>query len=336
MLRFAIIGTGFMGETHADCFTSAEGVEGARLTAVVSRNPEKGAAFAAKYGIPWYEDYETMLKDDIADAVDICLPTFLHEPYVIRGAEEKKHIFCEKPVTLSRESLDRMLGAVEKAGVRFAVAQVVRFWSENRALARMVDRGELGTVKTVYASRLATHPVWSEWYADPKLSGGALFDLHLHDLDYLCHTFGDVDSVYAQGTQNERGSWNHVSSALRFSNGIRAVSESSLDMPPSYPLSTLLRICGERKSVEYRMSAGINLEDLDGARRQTVEYGSDGSPRILEIPVADAYREELAYFTDCVNKNRPLKMLSVESIQRVFGVLLAIKESLETGKVVSL
>lgn len=340
MLRFAILGTGFMAETHARCFSSIEGAneganEGAKLTAVVSRSPRRGRAFAEKYGIRWYEDNESMLKDDIADAVDVCLPTFLHESAVVQAAEFGRHVFCEKPVTLTQDSLNRMLRAVADAGVYFAVGQVVRFWSENRAAARMYERGEFGGIRTIYASRLAAHPRWSDWYEDPELSGGGLFDLHLHDVDYLCHTFGKVESVYARGIRNERGCWNHVTSTLNFSGGFSGVTESSIEMPVSYPLSTFLRIAGERKTVECRMRAGKNLENLDAAIRESVEYRGDGTHGPLDIELKDAYREQLSHFAECVITNRPVEMLSVRSIREAFGVILAVKESLETGKVVS-
>ena len=329
MLRFAILGAGFMAEAHARCFSS---IEGAKLTAVVSRSPDKGLAFAEKYGIRWYEDYQNMLEDHIADAVDVCLPTFLHESAVVQAARCGRHVFCEKPVTLTQGSLDRMLRATSDAGVHFAVGQVVRFWPENRAVAEMLQRGEFGKVQAIYASRLAAHPQWSDWYQDPELSGGGLFDLHLHDVDYLCHTFGDVESVYARGLQNQRGCWNHVTSTLNFAVGFSAVTESSIEMPISYPLSTLLRVVGERKAVECRMRAGKNLENLAAAIRESVEYRCDGTHGSLNIELKDAYREELADFVECVAQNRPVEM---QSIQKAFRVILAVKESLETGKVVS-
>ena len=55
-----------------------------------------------------------MLQIEEVDIVDICLPTFLHEQYVLLAGRYKKHILCEKPVTLSLESMDRMLAAVKK------------------------------------------------------------------------------------------------------------------------------------------------------------------------------------------------------------------------------
>ncbi len=333
MLRFAIIGTGFMGETHARCLSSIENV---KLTAIVSRDPDTGKDFARNFGSKWYTDYETMLEDDVADVVDICLPSFLHEEAVIKAAEKHKHIFCEKPVALSLDSLDRMIKVVEEAGVRFAVGHVVRFWPENELIKAMYDSGDFGIVRTVYASRLSTHPSWSDWFKDPRKSGGGLFDLHIHDTDYLCHTFGKVKRVFAQGIKNERGCWNHVSSTLDFKNGIRAVIESCIEMPKSYPMTTLLRVIGSNKAVEYTMRAGENLEDIGAAVRQTIEFSQDGEPEKLNIPDKDAYYEELKYFSESILKDRKMSKLTIESIIESLEVISAIKKSLETGELVEL
>ena len=90
-----------------------------------------------------------------------------------------------------------MLHAAEEAGVQFAVGQAVRFWPEYVKAKELYDSGALGTVKYARASRLSVHPAWSEWYRRPENSGGGLFDLHLHDIDYLCYIFGKVKQVYA-------------------------------------------------------------------------------------------------------------------------------------------
>ena len=83
------------------------------------------------------------------------------------------------------------------------------------------------------------------------------------------------------------------------------------------------------------MRAGKNLENLDAAIRESVEYRGDGTHGPLDIELKDAYREQLSHFAECVITNRPVEMLSVRSIRETFGVILAVKESLETGKVVS-
>ena len=168
----------------------------------------------------------------------------------------KNHILCEKPVTLSLESLDRMLRAAEEAGVQFAVGQAVRFWPEYVRPRKLYDSGVLGTVKYARASRLSVHPAWSEWYRKPENSGGGLFDLHLHDIDYLCYIFGRVKQVYAVGRKNDVGCWNHVASSLTFENGVQATAEGIIEMPKGFPFTMELNVVGDEKAVCYRHARG--------------------------------------------------------------------------------
>lgn len=149
-----------MGRTHV---TAYKAMPNAKVTAVCDLNEKQGKDLAEFAGCDWYNDGESMLNTVDIDVVDICLPTFLHEQYVLLAAGHKKHVICEKPVTLSLESLDRMIAATKEAGVQFAVGQVVRFWPEYVRAKEMAETGKLGTIKYARASRLSEHPAWSEW-----------------------------------------------------------------------------------------------------------------------------------------------------------------------------
>ncbi len=332
MVRIAIIGAGFMGKTHLKAYQT---MERAKVTAVCDRNEAQGRALAEKAGCTWYSDGDEMLSKAEVDVVDICLPTFLHEPYALLGAKYRKHIICEKPVTLNLESLNRMLTAAEAAGVQFAVGQAVRFWPEYVKTKELFESGALGQVKYARASRLSVHPAWSEWYRRPENSGGGLFDLHLHDIDYLCYLFGTVRQVYSVGQQNELGSWNHVATSLTFENGIQATSESIIEMPEGFPFTMELNVVGDQRAVCYRMRAGANLEDVASAVRETWLYG-EHKAEPLEIDPYDAYQRELEHFINHIDAGTPITAITPKEIRHVLRVILAIKESLETGRTVQL
>ncbi|MEG1176675.1 MAG: Gfo/Idh/MocA family oxidoreductase [Ruthenibacterium sp.] len=333
LVNVAIIGAGFMGKTHLNAYQT---MENARVTAICDLNEEQGKALAAEVGCTWFHCGETMLEQVPVDVVDICLPTFLHEEYVLLAARHHKHVLCEKPVTLSIDAYDRMAGAAREAGVQFAVGQAVRFWPEYVKAKQLYDEGCFGTIKYVHASRLSVHPAWSEWYRRPENSGGGLFDLHLHDVDYLCYLLGRVKTVYAIGKRNELGCWNHVVSSLTFENGISAVAEGVIEMPQGFPFTMELTIVGDQKGMEYRMRAGANLEDVDSAVRKSSLYGVGEQPQVLDIEPYDAYTAELRYFIDCIEANRPISVITPEDARHVLSVILAIRTSLENGEAVQL
>lgn len=333
MLRSAIIGTGFIGNAHA---TAYKNMDNAQLVAIVDVDEEKGRKAAEDFDCKYYKDAEEMLQAEEVDIVDICLPTFLHEQYVLLAARYKKHILCEKPVTLSLESMDRMLAAVKEAGVRFMVAQVVRFWPEYIKIKEMYDAGDFGDVRMVYANRIAQHPNWTQWHRDPGKSGGGLFDLHLHDIDFVQYLFGKVKSVYAVGKASETGCWNFVMTTLKFENGNYATVEGIFDMTENYPFTMTFRIIGETKTVDYSMVAGFNLEDVGSSKRAAVLYESGHEPRKLDIDEKDAYQIELEYFVGHIESGKPFDVITPEDSRHVVAVICAIQKSLETGKVVEL
>lgn len=334
MVRSAIIGTGFIGDQHANATKNAKNLE---LAAIVDVNEERAREMAEKYGVKYYTDAEEMFCTEKIDMVDICLPTFLHEQYVELGAKHKVNVLCEKPVTLTLESMDRMIEATKAAGVKFMVAQVVRFWPEYLAIKKLYDQGKFGEIKMVYAARLAQHPLWTTWHRDPDKGGGGLFDLHLHDIDYARYLFGEIDTVYAVGWRSETGCWNHVSTSLKFKNGVKAVVEGGFDMTEKFPFTMKFRIVGESASVDYDMIAGFNLEDVASSKRATMLYENGSDPSAVEVDTGvDAYQTELEYFADCIEHGKPTDVVPVEQSREVVKTMLAIKQSLETGMVVSL
>ena len=334
MVKVGIIGTGFIGNAHAAACRNAKTMI---LGAICDVNEASGKKAAEENGCKYYRDAEEMLQKEDIDMVDICLPTFLHEQYVLLAAKYKKNVICEKPITLTLESMDRMISATREAGVLFMVAQVVRFWPEYVEIKKLYDEGKFGEIKMVYASRMAQHPNWTEWHKNPKNSGGGLFDLHLHDIDYLRYIFGEVKSVYAVGWQSETGCWNHVTTSLIFKNGVRAVAEGAFEMTEKHPFTMTFRLVGETRTADYKLIAGFNLEDVGNSKREAILYENGSDPMVIPADATvDAYQAELEYFADCIEKEKPAEMVSIESSRDVVRIMLAIQKSLETGEVVKI
>lgn len=328
MVKIAILGAGFMGGTHAVAY---EHIGNAETAAIFDKNETLGREFAEKYHCRYYNDFARMAEECEFDVVDICLPTFLHEEYVALGTSYKKHIFCEKPVALSVDSLNRMIHGVKEAGVQMMVGQVLRFWPEYVNARNMYTSGELGRLNYVFAARMSEHPAWSQWYRRPENSGGGLLDLHLHDVDYLCWLLGRVKSVYASGQKNSDGCWNYVSSILHFESGISAAVQGVIEMEKGYPFTMELRLVGTEKTYEYSMKAGANLEDVASSRRDTRIYDS-GTETVIPVNLRDAYEIELEHFTECIEQGRESDVITVEQVRDVLCTIEALRISLETGE----
>ena len=332
MIRVGLLGVGFIGATHAACYKN---IAGARLVAVADVNREAADRVAAEHDARAYYAVEPLLEDKEVDVVDVCLPTFLHEQAVVSAAEAGKDILCEKPIARSLSEVDHMLGAVRRAGVKCMVAQVVRFWPQYAAIKELLDMGRIGQPWMATASRLTSFPGWSTWFGDPALSGGAILDLHIHDLDYVFYLFGRPGRVYAVGHADASGAWNQVVTTLYYGDKA-AVAEASFMMPPGFPFTATFRLVGTQGCVEYRFRVGGQVDQRDVATTEFTLYRPDQPPESPLCSDQDPYLAEIEYFVDCVMQGKHPEVATLEEARAVLQIALAAQESLEHGRVVTL
>ncbi|CAH0121272.1 Inositol 2-dehydrogenase/D-chiro-inositol 3-dehydrogenase [Paenibacillus sp. CECT 9249] len=329
MLKVGIIGAGFMAKTHADVYERMANVE---IAAFAEGNEAAGQETAKRYRCRYYSTAEEMLRAEEIQWVDICVPTFLHEKFAVMAARAGKHIMCEKPLTLTLEAAGRIYEEADKAGVKLLVGQVLRFWPEYQAMKRICDEGRIGNVEVVRAERLAQTPNWSGWFQDVSKSGGALFDLHLHDIDFMRHLLGPVESVYAIGRQSANGAWDQIATSLSFRNGSKASIECSNQMAEGFPFTMALRANGTGGTLDFRYAAGHNLETRDSAAVRFMLY-RDGRETEVTVERQDAFQLELEHFIDCIGKNRMSEIVPPAEVREVLGIMESIRTSLETGRV---
>jgi len=302
-----------------------------KVAAISGRDTEKGRAMAAEYSVPYYVDQDEMYQAEHLDAVLICTPTFTHEEMVRRAISHGVHVMCEKPFVLDVETAKNLIRDAEAAGVRLMVMHVVRFWPEYVKVKEMITDGELGEIKNVYLNRLSSHPTWATWHRDPKKSGGGLYDLHIHDVDYLYHVFGEVESVYAVGKQEDSGCFNNVSTVMRFASGVSAVVEGFMDITGAFGFTTNVRVNGSDAAVEM-LNKAVHLADgTVGKANKLIVFKKDQPAQIVDGEKYDPYARETEYFAECVRSVAKNEMVPNEDVVYVLQILEAIRESLATG-----
>jgi predicted dehydrogenase len=334
MLRFGILGAGAMGNAHIGGLT-ANGSGNVEYAAVCDADREKCDAFAARYGLEAYYDFEEMLADDTVDVVDLCLPSFMHEKFAVRAARAKKHILVEKPVAFTLEEARSIYDAGRENGVRVMTAQVLRFWPEYVKIRELIQGGELGEIITVYAGRLGQMPTWGEWYKDPDKSGETLMNLTLHDIDYVHSVLGEPKSVYSAGTKDECDNYNDVMNVFKFENGTNVLVDGSLRMTPGYPFTMHMRVLGTGGTVEFLYKAGENIDAENSVSELTVYHDGDGGKQV-EYESYDAYGREVQYFADCIESGKETETVTERSVLTVLRSVIKAKESLAANKVYGL
>jgi len=294
--RVGLLGAGFVGTIHAQAYAA---IPEARLVAVADAKQEAADKLAGSCGARAYYDAQQLLDEEDLDVIDVCLPTFLHERFVVSAAERGRHVLCEKPIALTLEQVDHMLTAVRQAGVFAMVAQVIRFWPQYVVIRDTLESGQLGAPLIATAARLAEPPDWGGWFRDPSLSGGALLDLHIHDLDYIYSLFGKPQSVYAAGVASPTGAWDYVVSSLDYGNK-RAVAEASFMMPKGFPFQMAFKLLCTDGCAEYRFRVGGQVDQREHAETELAIYRSGEPPAYPAYSHEDRYTAEIAHFLRCV------------------------------------
>ncbi len=326
MFKVGIIGSGFMGATHATAWTQTP----AQVAGICSLDRASADALAAQTGGRVYDSIDALLA--AVDVVDICSPTHLHHEMALRAAAAGKHIICEKPLARTYAQAREMVEACASAGVKLLVAHVVRFFPEYAQAKAIVERGEIGRVAVVRLTRCAYQPRLSanNWFLDPAKSGGLILDLMIHDFDYARWVAGDVVSVYARSVRGRQpdAPEDYSLAILRHADGALSNIEGAWAYPPPM-FRTALEIAGDAGLIEHPADSSVPLGIYLKAREAggTPDVGLPMSP-MLEDP----YVAEIKHFYAVLTDEAVTPRVTAEDGAAALRIALAASESARTGR----
>lgn len=305
MLKIGLIGCGFMGAMHGNCYKNIPGVE---IAAVADIRREKAEAIAGGTNAVIYADGKDLIAHAEVDVIDICLPTYLHAEYALLAMDKVNYLFVEKPVALTEEQGKAMLQKANAVGCQVQVGQVIRFWDEYVALKQMVDNRTYGKVINANFRRISPVPTWGweDWLLKTPLSGGAAQDLHIHDIDYVLSLFGAPNSFSsAKNVLGEKNSYIH--SLLRYDDFIITV-EGTWGLPSTYPFTATFRMVFENAVVEnsggkFMLYTQAGAQEIPLPKRTVGNTGSAGG----NISDLGGYYNELLYFTDRAKQHKAIE-----------------------------
>jgi predicted dehydrogenase len=316
----ALLGAGFMADTHARCYEALR--DRAQVRVVCGLEADRVAALAGRLGAQATADVETALTTPGVEAVDVCLPTPLHRPVAELALARGLHVLVEKPIALTLEDADAIGAAARAAGRVLMVGHVLRFVPEIAELRRVLATGELGQALGASALRLSAPPDWNDWMRDEERSGGALVDLVIHDFDVLGALLGPARRVFARAVSG------HVSALVEHERGEGTV-EGSHAMPSSYPFTARLRVLCEGGALEHRFVAGAG-DEVSGSDVVS-ELAIHGSEARRYSAPGDPWQLEIEHFLECVENGAEPADGSFEQARAALAVALAARRSLTTG-----
>ena len=362
MINVALIGCGDVTPGHLKGWSQ---VEQGRLVAVCDTRRERAEARARQYGIEGvYTEFEELLQRDDIDAVDICLPHYLHAPVGIAAAQAGKHVLVEKPIARDLQEAQSLIDACDAAGVKLMCSHIVRFGGQVQLMKRIIDAGLLGELKLVFMrimhyKDIVAQSDWedSSWKLSRDGAGGGCLERDgIHSTDIIRWLAGsEVRRVYCEmdsflfGTEVETTS--HL--LMRFESG--AIGEFDLSWCTKAPAIRDTLISGTLGSVRAREDGAVELfgdglraepSQVDAAIRSVLglagtahkgymppELASQGM--VIRTPNVDVRAALQSHFVDCIlNDREPLT--SGREAAKALEIVRAGYRSAETGQAVSL
>ena len=311
MIRVGLIGAGFIGRNHFNQYEKMG--ERARVCALCDKEADRLAGDWSKVGgnlgdmhgtkrdlagIKPYADWHDIVAAPDVDLVDICLPTPLHREITVAALAAGKHVLCEKPMALEVADCDAMILAASKARGQFMVAQCIRFWPEYVYLKQCLDDRRFGRLLALNLRRQSEAPSHSlnNWLNQPKISGGALFDLHIHDADFAMHLLGKPRAVTAQGAGRSPDGFDRVHALWDYPAGPCVQIEGYWDMPAGFGFNMGFTARFENAALVYDLNTGKPL----------TLYPNEGQPSAPPLPTTgDGYYGEIDYFLACIANAQP-------------------------------
>ena len=195
-IRFAVVGAGHIGKRHAEMIRREKEAE---LVAMVDIRTAK-ECLVEEFDVPFFSTMEELLAANIEiDVVNICTPNGLHAEQAIKALEAKKHVVCEKPMGLSKESCEKVLfKALQEAKQVFCVMQN-RYSPPSEWIKSIISEGKLGEIFMVqlncFWNRDEQYYKAGGWKGTEELDGGTLFTQFSHFIDIMYWLFGDIDNI---------------------------------------------------------------------------------------------------------------------------------------------
>jgi len=299
-VNIGIIGAGRIGRIHGRNLKFQ--VPGAKIIAIADVIIESAKKLADELEIPvCEEDYRRLLRKDDIQAVIICSSTDTHAQIIIEAAEAGKHIFCEKPIALEMDKIDRALAAVDKAGVKLQVGFNRRFDPSFKKAKELVEAGKIGTPHLLRISSRDPQPPPLDYI---RVSGGLFLDMMIHDFDMARYLLKEeVTEMMATGhclIDSSIGQCGDIDTAvvlLKFQSGALGTIDNSRQA--AYGYDQRIEVFGSEGSVvvENKTPTEVTLHSAESIQ-------SDKPLHFFLERYQEAYLAEMNHFITCILEDK--------------------------------
>ena len=324
MKKVAILGFGFMGMTHTENILKNSDLE---LVAIVDKNSkaveEKLYSSTGNFAvgkikqeklekIKRYTSIDDCLEFEELDAVLICVHTDLHYEMTRKVLLHGKHVFLEKPFCLDMQQAEALIQLAKEKDRILMIGHVVRFMPPYQKLKAYIDNGIFGGLKFLSLSRFSGVPAWGEWMdrrASFGSSGGALFDLLIHDIDFVNYILGKPGSIKCNYLPGLLSKHDYITALWSYFNrDLNVKIEGGNIFHSDFPFHAGYMAQFEQASILYSTLKGDIIQIATDSKLEEIPSGQAG----------DGFYNEIAYFAQCISQNRPpVECMPESSLQTV-------------------
>ncbi|HEX2829314.1 MAG TPA: Gfo/Idh/MocA family oxidoreductase [Burkholderiales bacterium] len=325
MFNVAVVGMGWWGKIIVPLLKRSTKIS---VSKVVEINPAAIADFAKQHEVEVVTSLDDVLSDPSIQGVVLCTPHTQHTDQIVKVANAGKHVFCEKPLSMTRADVLRAVEAVNRNKVALAVGHERRFEPPIMELMRVVKSGELGLPLQVEANfsqdKFLSLPADNWRLSGKEAPAGPMTATGIHLLDLSVGVFGQAESVYASvkqlGSQLVNG--DTLAILVSFRNGGHALISAILATPFEGRFAVYCNkgwIEVRDKSHPEAPEGWVLTKALRGGKREVVEYKP-----------ADNVLANLEAFADAALARAPYPVPQEQMIANI-SALEAIFKSVQSG-----
>jgi predicted dehydrogenase len=323
MLRVAIAGAGNWGTRLIE---SVQGKSNKiRFTTAITRDPAGKRPLTEKFGLQLTASYADVLADKNIDAVVLATPHSQHAAEVIAAAKAGKHVFCEKPFTLTKEDAQAAIAACKAASVTLHVGFNRRHAPAYLELQHRLAAGEIGRLRHIEGQFSGPPSYQTEpgnWRSNQTESpAGAMAARGVHSIDSMVHLAGLVETVFAFSgkLQHDIDVDDTTSCLLRFKGGVTGYL-GTLHATSSF---YRIHVFGSKGAMEMRGETELLVSDM-----------ANNTQRIT-FDVADKERAVIETFADAVATGTKF-VITPDEIVNTVAVMQAVTKSSRSGEAVTI
>jgi predicted dehydrogenase len=324
MLRTAIVGLGWWGKTLVN---SSHGKGDVEFVVGQTRTKSVAEDFCREKNIKLVDDYDAVLADPNVEAVVLATPHSQHGEQTRRAAAAGKHVFCEKPFTLTLRDAEQAVEATKKAGVVLAVGFNRRFHPSMAELRARIRDGRLGEIGAVIGEQTAFSAAAlprEGWRANPEETpAGAMTGIGIHTLDSMIALFGPAAEVYCVTARRAAEHVDDTTSIIvKFKSGVTGTIFCSISTAPVYSFT----VYGSKGVGEVSMPTLDKFLFRPAPERPRQPAGPAEE---IVTPGFDTLKAELSAFAAAAKGGEPFPVALDEVLDGVRGFEAVVKSSKE-------